>query len=89
MTDNRETLMISVLDAVCANSAMIRNLLVHLLHVGALTAEELDTLFVLTKHDLSEGSYKPESLEGAEAYLELLHESVGLATMVPESDSTH
>ncbi len=89
MTDDREPLMISVLDAVCANSAMIRNLLVHLLHVGALTAEELETLFVLTKHDLSEGSYKPASLEGAEAYLDLLHDSVGLATMVPDSDATH
>lgn len=84
-----EPLTVSVLDAVCANTAIIRNVLVHLLRSGAISMDELDTMFLLTKQDLAEGRYPPATMEGAQAYLEGLYQSMGVATIQPDSEITH
>lgn len=82
-------LSVSVSEAVCANTAMIRNLLVHLVRVGALSADELDALFAFTKKDLSGGRYDPAAVEGAAAYLDRLHASLGVARILPAPGLKH
>ena len=84
-----ESLTVSVLDAVCANTAIIRNMLVYLLRAGTISVDEPDTLFLLTKQDLAEGRYPPATVEGAQSYLEGLYQSMGIATIQPNSDITH
>lgn len=80
---------ISIPEAVCANSAMMRSLLVHLIRVGALSPDELDTLFALTKKELVAGRYDPATVEGAQTYLDFLYQSMGAAYTVPESGFKH
>ena len=80
---------VSVQEAVCANTAMIRNILVHLVRVGVLSASELDALFVFTRQDLAGGRYDPDTVEGAQAYLDCLYRSMGVTNILPEPDLTH
>lgn len=83
------SLNVSVAEAVCANTAMMRNLLVHLLRVGALSADELDVLFAATKKDLTGGYYDPATVEGAKAYLDSLRQNMAVKRILPTPDVTH
>jgi hypothetical protein len=85
----KQPVTVSIPEAVCANSAMIRSLLVHLIRVGALTPDELDTLFMLTRQELAGGRYDPETVEGAQTYLDCLHQSMGLSCVAPDSGMKH
>ena len=80
---------VSLPEAVCANTAMIRNILVHLVRVGALSAADLESLFDFTRQDLAGGRYDPDTVEGAQAYLECLHRSMSVTNILPEPDLTH
>jgi hypothetical protein len=84
-----KSLSVSVPEAVCANTAMLRNILVHLVRVGALSANELDALFALTKEDLAGGRYDAASVPGAQAYVDCLYQSMGIACVRPESTMKH
>jgi hypothetical protein len=86
---NTKSLSVSVPEAVCANTAMLRNILVHLVRVGALSATELDALFALTKEDLSGGRYDAATVPGAQAYVDCLYQSMGIACVQPESTVKH
>ena len=74
----KQAVTVSLPDAVCANTAMIRNILVHLVRVGAVNAEELDALFVLTGKDLESGRYETANVEGAQAYLDCIYQNLGI-----------
>ena len=84
-----KSLTVSVPEAVCANTAMLRNILVHLVRVGALSAAELDALFSLTKKDLAGGRYDAASVPGAQAYVDCLYQSMGVTCIQPESSMKH
>lgn len=84
-----QSLKVSIPEAVCASAAIIRGILNHLVQVGALTPEEFDTLFVLSKKDLSSGRYDPETVEGAQAFLDCLYQSIGIAGDIPAGHSRH
>jgi len=84
-----KSLSVSVPEAVCANTAMLRNILVHLVRVGAVSASELDALFALTKEDLAGGRYDAASVPGAQAYVDCLYQSMGVACIQPESSVKH
>jgi hypothetical protein len=84
-----KSLNVSIPEAVCANTAMLRNILVHLVRVGAVSATELDALFALTKEDLAGGRYDAASVPGAQAYVDCLYQSMGVACIQPESSVKH
>lgn len=84
-----KSLNVSVPEAICANTAMMRNILVHLVRVGAVSATELDALFELTKQDLAGGRYDAASVPGAQAYVDCLYQSIGVACIEPESSVKH
>ncbi len=80
---------VSVPEAVCANSAMLRSILVHLLRVGVISPVDLEALFMLTKEELACGRYEPSTVAGAQAYLDNLYHSVGSDCIQPESSVKH
>lgn len=86
---SERSLSVSVPEAVCANAALVRNLLTHFIRVGAITAEELDALFVFTKKDLAGGLYDAANAPGAQAYLDHLQQSMDVRRIVPQSTLTH
>ena len=86
---SNQSISVSVPEAVCANTAMLRNILVHLMRVGAINATELDAIFALTKKDLAGGRYDAASVPGAQAYVDCLYQSMAVASIVPESTMKH
>jgi hypothetical protein len=84
-----QSISVSVPEAVCANTAMLRNILVHLMRVGAINAGELDAIFSLTKQDLAGGRYDAATVPGAQAYVDCLYQSMSVACIQPESTMKH
>ncbi len=85
----KRTFSVSVPEAVCANSAMLRSILVHLMRVGSISPVDLDALFLRTKEELACGRYEPSTVAGAQAYLDNLYQSVGTDCVLHESSVKH
>lgn len=86
---SKRTFSVSVPEAVCANAAMLRSILVHLLRVGAISPMDLDALFMQTKEELACGRYEPSTVAGAQAYLDNLYQNVGTDCVLLETSVKH
>jgi hypothetical protein len=83
-----DPLHVSVPEVVCANSALIRTLLMQLIGKGLLSSVDLYALFEITQEDLAGGRYEPSTVDGAQAYVENLRDSIEAPFIMSEPELT-